>query len=217
MSHPNALKDEAGKKYGRLLVLSQADTVNKHVRWNCRCDCGTLVTVRGESLRDGTSKSCGCLQRDMVRARGVAGGTHGEKRAGKCSPEYKTWTGIIGRCENRNARKWKDYGGRGIKVCSRWRNSFAAFLADMGRKSFPGASIDRINNDGDYEPGNCRWADRTTQCNNRRSSRRLTLDGKTMTVAQWGEALPSIGRLNIAARLHRGWSPERALTEPLAK
>jgi hypothetical protein len=117
------------------------------------------------------------------------------------------------RCTNPNVPNYKDYGGRGIAVCERWR-SFEAFLADMGPRPGLGYSIERINNDGDYEPGNCRWADRAQQSNNRRNNRLLTWNGETKTLAEWSRTT-GLDYAALLARLNRGWSVERALSTPM--
>lgn len=170
-------KDIKGKKYGRLLVLSIAgrDKFRK-VTWNCLCDCGNSVVVAGCSLRSGTTSSCGCYQK-------IACVTHG----GYKSKEYKSWAEMLSRCNNPNTTAYHNYGGRGIRVCERWANSFATFLADMGPKPSPSHSIDRINNEGDYFPGNCRWATKKEQDTNRRQTRLYTLYGKTMCLKDWAK------------------------------
>ena len=129
--------------------------------------------------------------------------------------EYGVWATMIQRCENSGYRKYPSYGGRGISVCDCWRKSFAAFYADMGPRPSSQHSIDRINNDGNYEPGNCRWATRTDQCRNRRSSCFLTIGEETKTLAEWSD----ISGLSVATIWHRihkcGWSHLQATTLPL--
>jgi len=166
--------DCTGEVFGRLIVVSRApkDKAGRH-RWLCRCQCGTLLTVRTGNLRRGTTKSCGCLRKEAARLRFTKHGLHQ-------TSTYKIWKGMRIRCRNINYAKWGDYGGRGIRVCERWEN-FENFLADMG--SHPsGTSIERIDNDGDYEPGNCLWATQTVQSRNTRRNRRVTVCGKQMLI-----------------------------------
>lgn len=140
--------------------------------WLCRCDCGTERAVYSAGLRDGTSKSCGCLSRELSSRRGVHG--HSYIR----TPEYNVWQSIKDRCFNPNNKRFSDWGGRGIKVCDRWRDSFPNFLADItaeiGVRPSPRHSLDRYpDNDGDYAPGNVRWATPKQQANNRRNNRAM--------------------------------------------
>ncbi len=140
---------------------------------------------------------------------------HGHKPASGASPEYIVWTLMIARCTNPQSTSFPRYGGRGIRVCGQWLVSFETFIADMGPRP-AGLSIERINNDGNYEPANCRWATRTEQANNRRSSRYLELNGERMTMADWSRRT-GLGQTLIHSRLKKGWTVERALTEPRRK
>jgi hypothetical protein len=191
-----------GMTFGRWTVVAPFETPKgKNVKWLCRCECGTERAVAACSLlSDGkkNSRSCGCVQRK-----------HGMWR----SPEYKTWERILSRCYNANVPVYADYGGRGIQVCERWRADFSAFLADMGPRP-PGHSIDRLDVNGDYEPGNCRWATPTEQGRNRRNNRYVTIDGATATVAEWAER-SGLQQGTILARLRSGWSGSRLLVRPL--
>lgn len=166
-------KDLAGQVFGRWVVQGYAGSS----RWNCICQCGTESKVLGRNLRNGASKSCGCFKKDYPSRR-----THGKS---KNSPEYRCWAHLIQRCENAADNRYETYGERGIQVCERWRNSFEAFLEDMGRRPSPNHSIDRIDNDRDYEPANCRWATRIEQANNKTTSQTLTHNGETKTIAEW--------------------------------
>ena|SRR5579859_6660637 len=176
--------DETGKKYGRLLVISfHGKNKNNQALWNCICDCGNHTIVVGKVLRDGTTVSCGCFKRENdIRMFTV----HGHARPGKKTSEYYAWMNIKGRCYNPKDINYKNYGGRGIKVCDRWLESFENFLADMGPKPSSKHSIDRFpDNDGDYGPGNTRWATRAEQSRNTSRNKRLTIGGETKLLIDW--------------------------------
>jgi hypothetical protein len=150
--------DVTGQSFGRLLVLSYAKT-RHHACWLCLCECGTKCVIDGAMLRNGNTRSCGCLHKELIAElcrKTPPGRKHGEApKRGNPTPEYKAWSDLRKRCNNPNHKWYKNYGGRGIKVCERW-GVYANFLADMGRRP-PGCDIHRVNNDGDYEPGNCIW------------------------------------------------------------
>ena len=159
-----------GDKYGRLTIVREIEPIFSYLgkmirRFNCVCDCGNKWEGQLQVLRNGRTKSCGCYHKEKSKETQLINHfKHGDSN----SFEYKIWKGMKQRCTNPNHKKWKDYGGRGIKVCDRWLVSYENFLMDMGRKPGPEYSIDRINNNGDYEPSNCRWATDSQQMKNRR-------------------------------------------------
>lgn len=186
-------------RFGRLVVTGRAKRAG--VYWTCLCDCGTSIDVDGRSLRCGKTASCGCLQRERARA---ANTTHGKSG----TPTHNIWMAMRDRCGNKKSVRYSDYGGRGIRVCKRWQ-MFAHFLSDMGERPV-GMSVDRIDNNGDYTPSNCRWADRYQQANNARSNKHIIWCGEALTEAQWSRRL-GLKRTTLQHRLRAGWPVAQAL------
>jgi hypothetical protein len=159
---------EPGTIFGKWAVVgpSERRSSSHGVFWWCICECGTTRPVLGGNLRSGVSKSCGCMQAEVTSKRVTK---HGGARHGNLHPLYHTWTGMNQRCRNPSATGYKDYGGRGISIDPRWtgKNGFATFVADMGDKPSPTHTLDRIDNDGDYEPSNVRWSTPSEQANNK--------------------------------------------------
>jgi len=192
-----------GLRVGKRLVTGLNGVGCKAVA-EVTCDCGSKGSVKVVNLHLG--KSCGCETRKRLFKHGQSPTTG---RAS--SPEYRGWTMLRDRCNNENNRFFSSYGGRGIKVCPRW-DDFNAFLADMGPRPSPGHSIDRIDGDKGYEPGNCRWATATEQSRNRKNNIVLEHDGKRMCLSEWA-AETGIGYATLQMRVRAGWPTHRALTE----
>lgn len=176
-----------GMRFGRWLVIGRnpENGTDNSIRWDCVCDCGSEATVNGRDLKKGKSKSCGCLKIEQTVQRFTK---HGCSLVGHETREYKTWQNMKTRCTNTNNEKYKDYGARGISVCDKWINDFNAFLLDMG-KAPPGYTIERIDNNGNYEPGNCKWATPTEQQHNRRNNHWIEFGGKRMILIDWAKYL----------------------------
>lgn len=204
------IPDEAlipGQRFGRWCVVRDLGVSGGRRRSKCRCSCGVVRTVENRSLRRGGSLSCGCPRGDS-RTR------HGATRNGGMTPEYQVWKAMIQRCEDKRSAAYVDYGGRGIAVCRKWRRSFAAFLADVGRRPAPRLQLGRINNDVGYRPGNVRWETAKQNARNRRSNRIVVVDGEALALAAWAERSGNAAGL-IRQRLLSGWTPAAAVFRPV--
>ncbi len=182
--------DLTGQKFGRLTAVKEVGLNSAGVyKWLCVCDCGREHIVRASNLRNGNTSSCGCLNKDAVKK---AVTKHGHTVIFKTT-EYCSWESMIGRCYNINLAEYKDYGGRGIFVCGRWRESFSYFLNDMGAKPSMLHSIERINNNEGYFKENCKWATRTEQSRNRRNNVWLEYRGEKMVMQDWAKRFNTFG------------------------
>lgn len=199
--------DLKGQRFGRLVATHLAS--KSPSMWACKCDCGGNAVIARSNLRKGRGRpptmSCGCILPEVLSRRS----THGQSK----TVEYKTWKGIKERCMNSYNSGWEHYGGRGIKVCDRWVDSFEAFLADMGPRPSSQHSIDRINTNGNYEPVNCRWATTVEQANNKTNSTRVQAFGVVRTVPDWARSSGLPDHV-IRRRLGNGTNPEVAVTKP---
>jgi hypothetical protein len=209
--------DISNKTFSKLTVLGFAgenrDTKQVRNLWHCRCDCGNICTVRADQLKYGSTTSCGCAQRAKV---GAIRRTHGHCVNFNTTPEYTVWQSIVQRCCNPNHSKYADYGGRGITMCDRWRKSFLDFLSDIGPRPGRKWSIERKDNNGNYEPSNCCWAERKQQMQNTRRNRFLTFQGTTLCVTEWARRA-GIAAVTLTGRLNHGWPVDLALTTPVKR
>lgn len=196
-----------GQKFARLLVIRDSGlrSCEGGIRWECLCDCGTTRYLTAGNLRNGNTKSCGCWNSDRMRIEPPAT-THG----GSGTYTYTSWVAMKRRCIDTKAKDYPLYGGRGISICSRWLQSYANFLEDMGERSI-GMTLDRINSNGNYCKENCRWATRRTQGNNTSRNHVLTYRDTTHTLAEWSK-ITGIAYTTLRARINLlKWSTAKAL------
>lgn len=200
--------------FGRWTALKEAGRRHRGVLWLCRCSCGTEKIVGGLSLRNGASKSCGCLGREVWRESAARMRAKKGDDGHTKTPEFRSWRNMLDRCENPKSKSYHNYGGRGITVCADW-HQFKAFIRDMGSRPI-GTTLERINNDGNYEPSNCKWATAMQQRRNSRQNRFLTFNGRSQCVVDWAKTM-GVPRTLLQNRLHKGWSVEEALSTPRLK
>lgn len=197
----------AGQKFNRLTAVR---FIEGEQRWECRCDCGSISRVKAAKLRRGDIKSCGCLLVDFCKENFS---THGYARPTAPTNEYAIWGKIKSRCHNPNDSSYDRYGARGITVHPAWLEDFTAFFTYLGPRPSLRHSIDRIDGNKGYEPGNVRWATKEEQANNRSNNVPMTWDGETMNLSQWAQLVGMSHQL-LWARLNAGWSFEIALITP---
>lgn len=204
-----------GATFGRLVVLEYVGEIaGRQAGYRCRCECGREVVTAASRLRRGVTTSCGCYRAERILA------ARAKKRILPDSPQdpvVAVWRSIVFRCINPKSPAYPRYGGRGVTVCERWRRSVHAFLEDMGPRPTPKHTVERVDNDGNYEPGNCRWATRKEQGRNKPGQNvRLTCGGRTKLLTEWAEET-GMSVQTLWARLKRGWDHEKALTTPVRK
>lgn len=198
-------QDNVGKTF-HFLTVKEEFILDQRRWWKCKCICGEWTNVTRSAVLYGSTRSCGCWRNKFAVKHGQAPAN------GQTSPEYRARKGMIQRCYNPSAPHYDSYGGRGITVCEAWRNDAARFLADVGLRPSPKHSLDRYpNKNGNYEPGNVRWATQTEQMRNTRVNRNITFNNQTKCVTAWAETL-GITKGALRARLDK-WPLERALTE----
>lgn len=202
-----AFIDLTGQRFGRLTVIERAENKNGKIMWKCKCECGKIVIIQNNNLKSGHTKSCGCYKKDHSQ-----GKTHNKSN----TRLYTIWENIKQRCYNSNCKNYIKYGKRGITICDEWKNSFTAFYDwAMSNGYADNLSINRKDNNGNYEPSNCEWTTEKNQANNRRSSRYITYNGKTQTLAQWADEL-NIDYRALWARINQcNWSIDKAFNTPI--
>lgn len=202
-----------GTVFGRLTVLDNTQRAPRgQSMLRVRCECGKEKVVAASNVVLGKTTSCGCFARERASA---ALTKHGQARVRAHSAEYKTWCGMLRRCTNSHDKSFAEYGAKGIVVCERWADSFEAFFADMGRRPSATHSIDRFpDRNGNYEPGNCRWATKTEQARNRSTNHLVTFRGTDMPLSEACTAA-ELPYDTVLERLRVGWSTDRALSQPV--
>lgn len=204
--------DLAGQRFGRLVAMNVASfRITNKIVWRCLCDCGSEAFAIVPHLRDGRRVSCGCAKvaGNQIKKKAPV---HGHCIDDKSTSTYRIWSGMHTRCTNPKTPNFARYGGRGVKVCEQWA-SFSTFLRDMGEHP-AGLSLDRIDNDGNYEAANCRWATNVEQHRNRSDNKIVEFRGESCTLAEWEDRL-CMRRGLLRERLLCGWDVERAMTAPL--
>lgn len=201
-----------GRKFGRLTVLGFSHSEKYIKYWTCRCECGTIKSIRQQSLLSGNTTSCGCYQKERSKSIGERSLKHGDFG----TKLYGIWNGMKTRCYNKNHKYYADYGGRGIKVCDEWKDyiGFKQWAIPAGYHE--GLSIERIDVDGDYCPENCKWIPLSEQNRNKRNTIHIKYEGKLYTMKEIAK-ITGLKERTIKGRYERGWSPEKIFNTPLKK
>lgn len=202
-----------GQKFFKLLIIE----VLSPKKFLVLCDCGQKKEIFMSRIKSGRIKSCGCYNLELIRLRGLANLKHGNcRRIKPRTNDYKTWSNMIRRCHTKSASGYYKYGAKGVTVCNEWRASFETFLKDMGKKPFPGASIDRIDNTKGYSKENCKWSTTKEQARNKTTNRLFTINGVTKCLAEWVE-IKKLCYNTVFNRLKRGHDIETALSKKKLK
>ena len=203
------IRDLTGEKFGRLTVVKRVkNSKSGNIMWECKCECGNTKIVAGGHLKNGSIKSCGCLNVELVKERSTKHGMASTRI-------YRIWQGMKRRCYNKNQPHYKTYGARGITVCEEWRNSFDSFYTwSMENGYSSDLSIDRKDNNGNYEPSNCRWADEKTQADNKRSTKHVTYKGKQVNISELSR-ITGIQRKTLSRRIAA--NPDKSIEELVYK
>lgn len=207
------LNDLTGLHFGRLIVIKKSSDTSRKTRWDCKCECGNEVSVLGASLKSNNTRSCGCIKREMLIKRNFVHGLQ-HQEDGRTRRVYCIWARLKQRCRDPKVKEYKYYGGRGISISPEW-NAFKTFYEwAMSHGYADNLTIDRIDNDGNYESSNCRWSTRIEQSRNKRNNHLITYMGQTKTLAEWSEDF-GMESSTLRQRFNHGWNLERAMTEPI--
>lgn len=208
---PNKL-NLMNQRFGRLVVISEHKNKGKKTQWVCICDCGQKCIVKTGQLRSMKTESCGCLRKENAVKNGKKmWTTHSMNK----SPEHRSYHAMLARCYRKTHKSYYDYGGRGIKVCDRWRNSFENFFEDIGKRPSKKHSLGRIDNNSDYMPDNCKWETVIEQANNKRNNFIIEVDGIEKTLPEWCKTY-NIDYHQVYTRIiNKGWTPKKALKTPI--
>ena len=209
------LIDLTGQRFGRLVVIKRAENQGKQTKWLCKCDCGNVVAVMGSRLRGNITHSCGCIQKEVARERSL-------KHGGSTSKLRSVWKNMISRCYSKSDKEYNRYGARGIRVCHEWGEygNFYKWAISSGYNEDAKrgvCTLDRIDNNGNYSPENCRFVTMKEQSNNRRSNHIIDFNGESHTISEWADII-GIRPSALSRRINAlGWSIEQALTTPKCK